>query len=205
MSAEDYIDFGTYDEEYQAQLEQGMSYREREEEWVTISDVEFLKRTDKAILVKFPRGGQRWVPISQTPGDFDPEIPSEGDLVVTEWFADKLDEEGSEDPNDEDCSFGNTVALRESDKALQIRFSDGATHWIPKTQIRNTSDVQHDGDRGNLVCSTWIADQKGLLGSEPKEEKRSVSDRISKKPPPKQEKIGWGGRPGPDPDDDIPF
>lgn len=168
--------------------------REKEEEWVTIPDVKFLNRTDRAVLVKFPGAGQRWVPISQTPDDFDPEIPSEGDLVVTEWFSNKLEEEGEEE--EEDVTLPNTVVLRESDKAIQVRLADGATHWIPKTQIRETSEVQNDGDRGKLVVSAWIAEQKDLLGEEPKE-MPNITDRVSKKK-------GWGDNPPPS-DDDIPF
>lgn len=40
---------------------------------------------------------------------------------------------------------------------------DGQAIWIPKSQVRDASEVQGEGDEGTLVVSEWIALEKGIL------------------------------------------
>jgi hypothetical protein len=35
--------------------------------------------------------------------------------------------------------------------------------WIPKGQLRDGNEVNARGDTGTLVCTEWIAHEKGLL------------------------------------------
>lgn len=49
----------------------------------------------------------------------------------------------------------------ESAKALRILIAGKVAAWVPKSQIHPDSPVQSLGDEGELVCSLWIAQQKG--------------------------------------------
>ena len=51
--------------------------------------------------------------------------------------------------------------IRETDAAIQVVI-EGAKHWIPKSQIDDDSEVNEEGDEGQLVITEWIAEQKGL-------------------------------------------
>lgn len=214
MSAEDYIEWGTWDEQDQlGEAENhGMSYRDRENEaeFVVIHDVKFLRRTDKALLVKFPGGGQRWIPIGQTPDGFDPEIPSEGDLEITQWLADKLEDEEAEEP-EEDVEVPDCIVLRDTEKAVQVRGPSFPPTWIPRGQLREGNQCENDGDCGKLVISAWIAQQKNIGGVPRKEAKTNVGQRVQQQGKSRQRRDH-----GPDsssarlddlplPDDDIPF
>jgi len=114
----------------------------------------------------------------------------------------------------------DVTVLRESDKALQIRAPGLDPTWIPKTHIRKHSPVLHDGDRGDLVVSPWIAEQKDLTGDAAPAPRSNVSER-AKAPvrKPSQRPSTWTSpaeakkeesqldleRPGNFGDDDIPF
>ena len=54
----------------------------------------------------------------------------------------------------------DSVAIGESGKALLVLYEE-EEKWIPYTHISAWSDLQHPGDEGTLVCSEWIAEQKG--------------------------------------------
>lgn len=222
MSAEDWIDFGTIDEEEQGYLEsragESMRDREQEAEFVVISDVKFLRRTDKALLVKFPGGGQRWIPIGQTPDGFDPEVPGDGDLEITQWLADKLEDEEAEEP-EEDVEVPDCVVLRETEKAVQVRGPSFPATWIPRGQLREGNECENDGDRGKLVISAWIAQQKDIGGVPRKTAEVNVGQRVQQQGR-SQRRQTWGEGEGsrgredprqtrlddlPPPDDDIPF
>jgi len=206
VAAEDWLDFG-YDE-WDEREERRMSWAPRTDNFVVFNDVKFLKSATRAILCRFKEGNERWVPFSQMPDGFNPEEGTEGDLEVTEWFADRLDEEDGE--KEDDVAVPDVTVLRESDKALQVRVGRGEPIWIPKTQIREASPVQHDGERGVLLISAWIAEQKGLSGSAvaPPAERANVGSQVRSqgKPAARQEKDerqeSLAYRPG---DDDIPF
>lgn len=60
-------------------------------DYITIPDVSAVHETEKALLVEI-EGDQYWVPKSQISDDSEVfEDGNEGDLVVSEWFADKND------------------------------------------------------------------------------------------------------------------
>lgn len=39
---------------------------------------------------------------------------------------------------------------------------DGEEYWLPWSQIDEGCELQKDGDEGTLICSLWIAEQKGI-------------------------------------------
>ena len=55
----------------------------------------------------------------------------------------------------------NVTVVRSTANAGLFRLSDGEEHWIPWSQI-DAGSVDRDGDVGTLVCSKWIAQQKGI-------------------------------------------
>lgn len=57
--------------------------------------------------------------------------------------------------------FKNVKALRATDKALFCEINE-EDHWIPRSQIDDSSEVYEEGHEGELVVSQWIADEKGL-------------------------------------------
>lgn len=64
----------------------------------------------------------------------------------------------------EKVEFENCQVLKETDKAIQVKFSDRVKlEWIPKSQIDEDSEVWVDGDAGKLVLSEWICKEKGLI------------------------------------------
>lgn len=44
--------------------------------------------------------------------------------------------------------------LRETEKAINIRFPDGVVEWVPKSQVRIVD--------GTLYASKWIIEQKSI-------------------------------------------
>jgi hypothetical protein len=54
------------------------------------------------------------------------------------------------------------TALKETDAALLCGI-DGESVWIPKSQIRDGSEVHEEGEEGDLVITEWIAKKKGLV------------------------------------------
>jgi hypothetical protein len=132
------------------------------ETFVDFEDVEFKKESAKAVLCKFPEGHERWVPISQTPQDFSWTIGETGTLTVSQWISDKWDAEGPPEA-EPDVTVDNCVVMKETARALLVAVPGAAEHlWFPKGQIRDSSECKNDGDRGKLVISEWIANQKGL-------------------------------------------
>jgi hypothetical protein len=130
-------------------------------------DVEILKETARAILCRFPGGRERWVPISQTPQGFEWEVGKTQTIEVSEWLVSQPDWDAEKEP-EEDARVEDVVCLRETAKAIEVRVAGGDPIWMPKSHVRTTSAVQGDGDRGTLVCSLWIGQQKGLVeGGEP--------------------------------------
>lgn len=58
--------------------------------------------------------------------------------------------------------IADVVAIRESDKAILVLIN-GDEHWIPKSQIDETSEVLTGTSSGVLVIKRWLAEQKGLV------------------------------------------
>lgn len=126
------------------------------------------------------KGHKTWVPLSQIqPGSVELREGNVGTIVVPKWLGERIEQEKQgalgrtsgvqsefSDGELDDIRLGNVVALRETGKALMVRIPGARSDeiWIPKKQIRTTSEVLYDGDRGTLVISHWIAQEKGLLG-----------------------------------------
>jgi hypothetical protein len=65
-------------------------------------------------------------------------------------------------PMAEYVHFDFEEIVRETDKALLIRFSDGDEHWIPLSQVCDPDDY-HAGDKeGTISLTEWIVKQKEL-------------------------------------------
>jgi hypothetical protein len=60
----------------------------------------------------------------------------------------------------------NVRMLRETEAAVLVRTIDGHEVWIPESQIHEDSEVYvgcgNDSRLLTLVCSRWIAEQKGI-------------------------------------------
>ena len=60
-------------------------------------------------------------------------------------------------------SVGNVTVLRATEKALLCRIEDDDREiWIPRSQIAEESEVEDEGDEGELFVSEWFARQEGL-------------------------------------------
>jgi hypothetical protein len=53
--------------------------------------------------------------------------------------------------------------LRETDKALLVRFPDGEEEWVPISQISDEEDYRVGDQDGTISVSEWLARQKGWL------------------------------------------
>jgi len=58
-------------------------------------------------------------------------------------------------------SIGSAEAKRESDKAVLMAIDDIGEVWLPKSQIHDDSEVWKVGQKGDLIVTTWYAEQKG--------------------------------------------
>jgi hypothetical protein len=63
----------------------------------------------------------------------------------------------------ETAYFEVTEVKVETDRALLVVFENGAEEWIPKSQIRDDSQVNEKGDAGELAIPVWLAEEKNLL------------------------------------------
>ena len=147
-----------------------MTRFKREDEFTVFSGVTFgiKSKSGKAILCKFKDGTERWVPVSQMEDDGGdlPEGGTTGDLSVTQWIVDQwADESAPANPRNALVSVSDVVALRETQRGLQVRAGSGEAVWLARSQVHATSDVKFDGDRGTLVVPKWVADEKGLGGA----------------------------------------
>jgi len=61
-----------------------------------------------------------------------------------------------EDEKSAVVTFPAVVAGRETELALLCNIK-GADHWVPKSQIDDSSEVYKAGDEGKLVVSAWCA------------------------------------------------
>lgn len=55
----------------------------------------------------------------------------------------------------------NVVCLRETSKAILVRFEGGQEEWIPQSQVDDDSEVFALGHEGALVVSDWFAGKRG--------------------------------------------
>jgi len=72
---------------------------------------------------------------------------------------------GGGNKTDEWFDVDNAECKAETPKALCILLPDGREEWFPKSQVSPESEVASEGDRGTLVVSEWIAQQKELVSS----------------------------------------
>lgn len=211
MAAEDHFPYDLFDDEPWLEEEQdaseaarmswGRGGGRRATRYVVHENVTYVASSAKAVLVRFEGGRERWVPLGQMPKNFDWEIGKTGDLEVSEWFDKKMDED-EDQPAEADVEVLDAVVLRESEKAVLIRWPGGEA-WVPKGQIRDRSEVKGDGDRGKLVVSQWIAEQKGMVDARPAPAARAGSDVSQDVRKNERQKDMFGL--GPDDDDEIPF
>ena len=112
---------------------------------------------------------EKWVPLSQIHDDSEVyEKGHKGKLVVTQWLADKWENEKDDKPSQKEeppVTLHDVVCLRESAKAILIRqgSEDNDEIWIPRTQVLPDSEVLGDGDVGELKITAWIAKEKKLV------------------------------------------
>ena len=59
--------------------------------------------------------------------------------------------------------FEDVTVIAEIEKAILCDFGDGVKHWIPQSQVDDNSEIWHKGDKGTLIVSEWITEQKKLL------------------------------------------
>jgi len=70
-------------------------------------------------------------------------------------------------PRNREVEEFEVTYLTETDQAVLVDL-DGTEHWIPNSQIDDDSEVYVGcgllrGDPGKLVCSVWLATQKGMV------------------------------------------
>lgn len=176
-----------------------MTRYRREETFEEFRDVKFgdFSKSGKAIKCTFSDGKERWVPLSQIEDGCDPQPGTKGALSVTEWIVEQWAEEDEGgggkrggDDRSQLVSIPNAIALRDTDRGLQVRVGD-VTQWLAKSQVHDSSDVKLDGDNGVLVIPRWVAEEKGFAAST---QGRTVADDVAE--------VFSSGRGG---DDDIPF
>ncbi len=56
------------------------------------------------------------------------------------------------------------VILRETDKALLVRFSHGEETWVPLSQIADSDDYKVGDTEGTMSVTEWLAKEKGWDG-----------------------------------------
>ena len=65
---------------------------------------------------------------------------------------------------DDGVTIGTGKAIRDTDKALLIEFTDDSHEedkWFPKSQIHEDSEVYAVGHEGTVIISSWLAEQEG--------------------------------------------
>lgn len=157
----------------------------RRDDGATFDDCECLRSTERAILVRFKDGAERWIPKSQLLDST--EVRAQGDrgaLSVTDWFAERFDEEqeGAKKAPKESTLVKDVRVMRETEKAICIQVGDDDDApgiWIPKSHVLPDSEVRGDGDVGTIKISRWIADQKGLASKQAPSQSSMPQDRWS--------------------------
>lgn len=57
--------------------------------------------------------------------------------------------------------FSNVTCLKETANAILVDIS-GRSHWIPKSQISDDSEVYQIGNEGELIVSSWFCEKEGI-------------------------------------------
>jgi|SRR5262245_58974850 len=58
--------------------------------------------------------------------------------------------------------FDVTEVLNETPKALLIETTFEGKFWVPKSQLSQGNEVKAIGDKGRLIISRWLANQRRL-------------------------------------------
>ena len=45
----------------------------------------------------------------------------------------------------------------------ELEIEDGEPTWVPNSCVHDDSEVEHEGDRGELVVVEWFAEKRGWL------------------------------------------
>ena len=70
------------------------------------------------------------------------------------------------DPDRVTDTFENVEVLAETHLAL-LCVIEGDDYWIPRSQIREGTEIGSKHEIGRLVVSHWIAVEKGLIDDNP--------------------------------------
>ena len=61
-----------------------------------------------------------------------------------------------------DIEIEDVEVIADTEKAI-LCVIEGKQHWIPQSQVREDSEVWKKGDKGTLIISRWIAEQKDIV------------------------------------------
>lgn len=65
---------------------------------------------------------------------------------------------GSSEP----VTFESTTCIAETAMAILVRFDGGNEHWVPKSVIKDESEVNEKDDTGDLVLPEWFVEKNGI-------------------------------------------
>lgn len=66
--------------------------------------------------------------------------------------------------SDETVELEEVACTHATDKALLIHTPNfDEPVWVPISQVSEDSEVQGSGDKGTLIVSIWLAEQKGWV------------------------------------------
>jgi hypothetical protein len=72
--------------------------------------------------------------------------------------------------DDDDAATGlvqvQCTCITMSEKAIQIRISNGSQYWIPQSQIHVDSEVWKKDQTGKLVIPAWLAKEKRIASED---------------------------------------
>lgn len=74
-----------------------------------------------------------------------------------------LSTEGAAMASDDPVEFEDCRAITDTKKAVLVEVPGEGEIWFPLSHVHDNSSVWKEGDKGQLVVTEWIAEQKGLL------------------------------------------
>lgn len=70
------------------------------------------------------------------------------------------DEDGFE-VGEVECTKGTGLSLLCKVLESSCTLKEGEDFWVPLSQVHDDSEVYQLGDRGKLIVSNWLADERG--------------------------------------------
>jgi len=64
--------------------------------------------------------------------------------------------------DNESVEIDDVEVLAATEAAILIETSDGDEEWIPKSQLRQGTNVIAKGDKGKIIIPRWIAVEKEI-------------------------------------------